>query len=223
MAGTTNRRGTKSSECVSHSSRSFTKGPSRDGRHHRLGDFIAQYVPDIDRDEADAYVLNCVTCRVQRLASKCNLDGAVQDDLSQDFLLAVIQAIPRYDARRSRWKTFVNRALNRQYKHILRDLMSVENGGVDTVGFDELEEDAEEAFLDPATASGDPHVATDLRHDVAVAISTLPEPRLRRIARLLMVHSPSKISRILKTSPTAVARAMRQIRMHFEAVGLSRI
>lgn len=219
MKDTTNRRGAQCSECISHSSCCPTTGQGCSGRPHRLADLIAQFVSGLDRDKAEDYVRDRVAYRVERLADKCHLDESQQDDLSQDFLLMVVQAIPRYDAARAKWKTFVCRVLNRRYRHILRGLMATENGAPAEVGFDDLGDDAEEAVLDPTTTSGDSNADDDLRIDMAAAISAMPE-RLQLIARLLMVHSPSEVARILGTSPAAITRAIARIRMHFKEAGL---
>jgi len=186
------------------------------GRPHCLADLMAQFVAGLDREKAETYVRDRIDFRVERLGYKFHLPDAERDDLTQDLLLMLVQAMPRYDATRSQWKTFVCRVLNRRYRYILRKLMATENGAPTVAGFDDFGDDCEDSAVDPTTTRGDPNADDDLRMDMAAAISAMPE-RLQVVARLLMVHSPSAVARILGTSPAAITRAMARIRVHLEA------
>jgi RNA polymerase sigma factor (sigma-70 family) len=219
MKDTTNRRA-RSGECTSHSSCCPITGQSQGGRPERLADLLAQFVAGLDRDAAETYVRDRIDYRVDRLVGKLHLGDSERDDLAQDMLMVLVQAIPRYDAGRSQWRTFVCRVLNRRYRHILRKLLAPENGAPSMTAFSDFGDDYEESLVDPATTGGDPHAADDLRMDMGAAISAMPE-RLQVIARLLMVHSPSAVARILGTSPAAITRAMARIRAHFEEAGLA--
>jgi|GEM_PF-2536568 len=219
MKDTTNRRA-RTGECVSHSSCCPLTGQSQDGRPERLADLLAQFVAGLDRDAAETYVRDRIDYRVDRLVHKFHLPDSERDDLVQDLLTVLVQAMPRYNARRAQWKTFICRVLNRRYQHILRKLLAPQNGAPSMTAFSDFGDDYEESLVDPATAGGDPHAADDLRMDMDTAISTMPE-RLQVIARLLMVHSPSAVARIMGTSPAAITRAMARIRAHFEEAGLA--
>lgn len=217
MKDTTNRRAL-AGECISHSSCRSTTGRDRGGRPQRLADFIAQFVSGLDLDKAEAYVRDRIDYRVDRLVEKFHLDPSDRDDLSQDLALMLVQAMPRYDAARAKWRTFVCRVLNRRYRHILRGLMAAENGGPVTMGFGDFGEDFEETLVDPASVR-DATIDADLRMDVEAAIASMPE-RLQVVARLLMIHSPSATAAILGVSPAAITRAMARIREHFREAGL---
>jgi len=193
---------------------------SQKHRPHGLGDFLAGFVAGLDRDAAETYVRDRIDYRVDRLVGKLHLGDSERDDLVQDLLMVLVQAIPRYDAGRSQWRTFVCRVLNRRYRHILRKLLAPANGAPSMAAFSDFGDDYEESLVDPATTGGDPRAADDLRMDMDAAISAMPE-RLQVIARLLMVHCPSAVARILGTSPAAITRAMARIRAHFEEAGLA--
>ena len=214
MKDTTTNRRAQTGECGSHSS------SSQGGRPERLADLLAKFVADLDRDAAEAYFRDRIDYRVSRLVDKFHLGDSDRDDLIQDFMMALVQAAPRYDSRKARWKTFVCRVLNRRYRHILRNLMAPENGAPAMAAFSDFEEGYEESLVDPETTGDDPHAAADLRMDVDAAIARMPD-RLQVIARLLMVHTPSAVARILGTSPAAITRAMARIRGHFEQAELA--
>ena len=98
--------------------------------------------------------------------------------------------------------------------------MAPKNGAPAVESFGENESEYEESLIDATAAGSDPRPAADLRMDMDAAISSMPE-RLQPIARLLMVHSPIEVARILGTSPAAITRAKAAIRAHFVEVGLT--
>ena len=197
-------------------------------RPHSLGQFLTELVANLDPDAAEDYVNDRINYRVDRLVAKVGFPDDERDDLVQDLLLALVQAVPLYNAKRSRWKTFVCAILNQRYRHLLRQRLTRENaaqaginsGILSMTGFGDIADDYEDSIVDPHTAANDPFVASDARMDLNAALATMPQ-RLQAIARLLMVHSPSEVARLLGRSPATVTRLIGQIREHFQAAGLS--
>jgi RNA polymerase sigma factor (sigma-70 family) len=169
----------------------------------------------------DEYVLERIDYRVRRLADKFGLDGTQRDDYRHDMVVRLLHAASRFNPARAKWHTFACRVLDRHYRHLLRRMLAPQNNGVPSVvAFCDCGDNYEDSVVAPATAGRDPHAADDLRMDMETAISAMPE-RLQVIARLLMVHLPSAVARILGTSPAAITRAMARIRVRFEEAGLA--
>jgi len=169
----------------------------------------------------DGYVLERIDYRVRRLADKFGLDETQRDDYRHDMVVVLLNVASRFDPAKAKWHTFACRVLDRHYRYLLRQMLAPQNNGVPSVnGFDDFGEDYERSVVDPTTADGDPLAAANLRMDMEAAVSTMPE-RLQLIARLLMVHSPSAVARIMGTSPAAITRAMARIRARFEKAGLA--
>jgi RNA polymerase sigma factor (sigma-70 family) len=219
MKDTTNRRARTGRSIPNSSSRSSQEQPAGK-RPERIADLLAQFVPDLDRNAAEAYIQDRIAFRVDRLVAKFGLPDCERDDLSQDLLMALVQAFKRYDPAQAHWKTFLCRVLDRRYQHLLRKLMAPENKGAPTVsGLEDIGNGYADSIVDPST-QGEPFVGDNLHMDVEAAISTLPK-RLQIIGCLLMVHSPSAVARLVGTSPAAITRAIKWIRTHFQEAGLS--
>ena len=185
-----------------------------------FADLLAQFVPDLDRDEAEAYVRDRIAFKVDRILEKFGLDDSERDDLTQDLLMAMVRGVRLYDEKRTRWKTFLCRILDRRYRHILRKLLAPKTGlAARPVGFDDIAEGFDETIIDPAT-TGEPFAAENLRMDVETVICAMPE-RLEMISRLLMTRRPVEVARLLGISPAAITRAMHRIRPYFERAGLA--
>lgn len=216
---TTNRRA-RTGECISSSSNRSYREPPAGSRPERFADLLAQFVPNLNRDAAEVYVQDRIAFRVDRLVAKFGLPDCERDDLTQELLMALVQAVPQYDPKQAHWKTFICRVLDRRYQHILRKLMAPENNGAAAVsGLEDFGDDYADSVVDPAT-QGEPFFEDNRRMDVNAVISTMPR-RLQIIACLLMVHSPSEAARLMGTSPAAITRAIHRIRAHFKEAGLS--
>ena len=185
-----------------------------------FADLLAQFVPGLDRGEAEAYVRDRIAFKVDRILEKFGLDDSERDDLTQDLMMALVQGVRLYDEKRTRWKTFLCRILDRRYRHILRKLLAPETGvAARPVGFDDIAEGFDETIIDPAT-TGEPFAAENLRMDVETVICAMPE-RLQIISRLLMTRRPVDVARLLGVSPATINRAMHRIRPYFERAGFA--
>ncbi len=186
---------------------------------HRFSDLLARFVPGLDRDKAEAYVQDRIAFKVDRILEKFGLDDSERDDLAQDLLMSLVQGVGRYDGKRTRWKTFLSRILDRRYRHILRKLLAPYSGvATRPLGVDDIADGFDETIIDPAM-TGEPFAAENLRMDVEAVICAMPE-RLQIICRLLMVNPPAGTARFLGVSPAAITRAIHRIRPYFERAGL---
>jgi len=186
----------------------------------RLADLLGQFVPDLDRDEAEAYVHERIAFKVGRILEKFGLDGSQREDFSQDLLAALVRVVPRYDGKRTRWKTFVSRVLDQRYRNLIRKLLAPQSGvAARPIRFTDVGDWFEEAIVDPRTAA-EPFAAEDLRMDVESVIGRLPED-LQIACRLLMAHPRREAARLLGVSPSAITRMIRRARPVFEQAGLT--
>jgi RNA polymerase sigma factor (sigma-70 family) len=193
---------------------------SQKHRPHSIGDLIAGIVGGVRPDAAEAYVHDRVEYLVERLMEKLHLPPDEREDLTQDLLMALVQAIPRYNAKRSSWKTFISRVLRRRYCYHLRQMMLRQDEDVpQLVGFDDLGESFGESVVDPAKGGGDPAATADLRIDMEAALARL-SPRHQEIAQALMHHSIRKAAKLLNTSPPEIRWAMKRIRECFREANL---
>jgi len=128
---------------------------------------------------------------------------ADRDDLEQEALLRVWQALPRYDPTKASLRTFVERVAGRRFASLLppRRRRAV----LETLNGNKL-----------ATADGIP--AVEFRADLERLLRPLAAPD-QRLAVLLTEHTPSEASRILGLARSTVYERVRRLRAVFLAAG----
>jgi RNA polymerase sigma-70 factor (ECF subfamily) len=153
----------------------------------------------------EAYPLALRAARV-RAAAAVAFGGAPagdREDLEQEALLRVWQALPRYDPTKASLRTFVERVADSRFASLLRPRCR-------QVVIEPL------SRISPASADGIP--AVELRVDFERVLAKLSEPD-RRLARLLSEHTPSQASRILGVARSTVYCRIRRLRAAFRAAG----
>jgi len=156
----------------------------------------------------DAYTLDRIEYRVQRLTSKFQLDAATADDVRQDMALELLKASSRFNPEVSNRRTFTNGILDRYYRHLLRHFIAERKRKALS-----LSRISDEALV---VESDQPQV--ELAMDVESITARLPK-HLRDLAGRLGDESVAEIGRSLNVHRSTVYRWIDELRSHFEAAG----
>ncbi|MCL4796478.1 MAG: sigma-70 family RNA polymerase sigma factor [Bryobacteraceae bacterium] len=127
------------------------------------------------------------------------------EDLVQEALLAVLNALPSYDSSRASVRTFVETVVAHRIASMLRSHRR--RPAVVPINEDH----------DVEIDGGSAH---DLRMDVRKVLSDLPESD-QRVAALLMEESPSEAGRTLGLARSTIYMRIRRLREAFAAAGYS--
>ncbi len=124
-----------------------------------------------------------------------------REDIEQEALLRVWQALPRYDAGRASLATFIERVVATKVASLLRSRHAVFK-------------------LPPGTqlSSADGIPAVEFRADLERILASLA-PSERRLALLLAEHGPGEAGRILGVARSTVYCRIRRLRAAFLAAG----
>jgi len=168
--------------------------------------------------EIDEYALDRIEYRVTRLVRAFRLSEHDADDLRQEMAAELLKANGRYDPDRSARNTFINRTLDRFYRHVARRLRNRRRHeamkpkpisamkkfcpAVNEAGIGELSEQEH----------------TELRIDQAGILASMPA-KLRRFGAVLRVYLPREAAEFLGVHPSTVYRAIAEIRPYFVAAG----
>jgi RNA polymerase sigma factor (sigma-70 family) len=191
---------------------SFKAATNRRNHHTRPNEKDAS-------DFIDAYALSRVNYRATRLARAFRLGEHDAEDLRSRMVIQLLRAASRFDPGRASRCTFINRVLDRTYRHIARELRTRrEHGTWNPVQFSESHAVAE-ATAAVRAKGADPadHVARCI--DLDAALASLPRP-LRAICEELKHASPREVSERLSLHRSTIYRSIAQVRAHFETCGL---
>lgn len=195
-----------------HSSRGSTPTPPSG---QRLGDQLAERVEGISPEAIEQFIELRIAHRIRRLARAYRLSADQQDDLAQEFLLALAAAIPGYRPGQVRWTTFIRAVLDRRYRHQVRQLTGPKYRrlGGPASGNERIGE-----LVDPKahTVYGPPGI--DQRLDIEAIMAALPAS-LGEVASLLPHCSQRQIARRLGRSSATICRDVSRIREHFRRAG----
>lgn len=181
----------------------------------RLGDQLADRVEGVGPEAIERFIELRIAHRIRRLARAYRLSADQQDDLAQEFLLALAAAVPGYRPGQVRWTTFIRAVLDRRYRHQVRQLTGPKyrSLGGPASGSERIGE-----MVDPKahTVYGPP--GTDLRLDIEAILASLPAS-LQEVARLLPHCSQRQIARRLGRSSATICRDVARIREYFRRAG----
>lgn len=159
--------------------------------------------------------------RVARLGRKFALSREDQEDLRQDFRMAILSARVQYDPARCPLDRFVGMVLNRRYKYHVRQQcqLSHHRGRTpNTIALDDVDPDIECLLPDPRLEADLARV--ELRHDLEYAFGRMTDIERGVCALLMSGHTKSEAARMLGVVPSSVTRAMERIRKHLSEAGL---
>lgn len=174
----------------------------------------------------DDYVLDRIRYRVEHLIGKFGYTQSDRDDLTQELILHLLEALPQLDPARGSRKTFICRVLDRKVRSLIRyqtaqkrDSQRVQQSIHDVrPDHPTFDEQAQRKRLGRASSTSTEHI--DLQLDVAEVLQRMPE-RLRRVAQVLSSHTPQQAARILGVKPTRLEELMCELRLYFEEAGIT--
>jgi len=170
----------------------------------------------------DEYALNRIEYRAIRLRCAFRLNEHDTEDLRSRLAVQLLRASARFDPTRASQHTFVNRVLDRAYRHLARELRTRREHAVwAPLEPLECEDDGESAQSQTGDAP-DPAEVVERRSDVETALASLPRP-LRVIGEELKHSTPREVAERLGLHRSTVYRAMGRIREHFTAYGLGEL
>lgn len=181
----------------------------------------------------DEYVVKVVRLTAHALVRRGGFREEDREDLEQELMLDVLHRLPRFDAERAAYRTFVTRVVTHRAARLVManrsgnaagrraarslhdDVEDADGGNVEM--WETLDEDAGRRGLGCTAEHADE--TRDLRLDVAAAAATLPS-ELREICAWLLHHSVTDTAHGTGLPRVTLWRRMQPIRAHFAAAGL---
>jgi RNA polymerase sigma-70 factor, ECF subfamily len=154
-------------------------------------------------ESAHPLALRSAQSRSRTAVARGAVPESEREDLEQEALVAVWRALPRYNPSRASLRTFVERVVAtrlasfmraRRCRPVLEPLDDYQPVGLDGIP------------------------ALEFRTDFQSVSASLAE-RDRRLAALLVDHSPTEASRALRLSRSTVYEGIGRIRVAFENAG----
>ncbi|MEN6386026.1 MAG: sigma-70 family RNA polymerase sigma factor [Phycisphaerales bacterium] len=163
----------------------------------------------------EAFFDKQVETRVPKLKKVMELRKLSESDIRQEFLVAIMEAMPNFDPARSTWRTYISRVCNNRYCNFRREYRLACKCLGNITAIDLLDKDDTDVI--PTY-----EVDFETQGDVNTVMSKLPL-RLQQIAELLKTNSPAQVASHLKTSRSTISRAMKKIRQYFLVSGFERL
>jgi RNA polymerase sigma-70 factor (ECF subfamily) len=159
-------------------------------------------MPDAGFDKAFPLALRAVQVRGAAAVATGRATAADRKDLEQEALLGLWMALRRYDASRASLRTFLERVADKRFASLMRRRGSLTVERLDGHRF--------------ATPDGIP--AVQLHVDFERVLAPLGDPD-RTLARLLIDHGPTEISRMLGIARSTVYARIARLRRAFREAG----
>ena len=163
----------------------------------------------------EAFIDKQIETRTQKLRKVMELRKLSLSDIRQEFLLAIIEAMPGFDTTQSTWRTYISKVCNNRYLNFRREYRLACKYIGNMVSLDAIEND--ESDIVPTY-----EVDFETQHDVHIVLEKMPK-HLREIAELLKSNSPAKTASLLGVSRATISRSVKQIRAFFLASGFKKI
>ena len=181
-----------------------------------LADLFLKH-PGITDTPADieAFIDQQIVMRTRKLRSLMVRRKLSPTDIRQDFIMAIIEAMPAFDPARSSWRTYLSRVFNNRYCNFQRQEKLDRKFMNNIVALDALEDDESDIL---------PTYDVDFKTpiDVNTVMEKLPA-NLRPYAELLKTNSQSNVAAQLNVSRSTVGRAIKRIRAIFLNAGLEKL
>ena len=129
---------------------------------------------------------------------------ADREDLEQEAMVGLWRALPQFDSSRASLRTFVERVIATRIASAMRSQRSLRRLP---------------AYDTPPHDLSQPPASVELRSDVERVLAELSDGD-RRLALLLIDHTPTEASRQLRISRSTVYERIRRIRVAFIDAGL---
>ena len=179
------------------------------------------------------YAATAIRCKARQLAGSSGFTRDEMEDIEQELRTDLLERLPKYDPAKASRNTFVTRLIDNKISRLVRhrstacrDYRRVEcsvNDIVTDASGNKVERectiDRDEAEMRAGKRRRPERDEVDLRHDVSLAVATLPA-HLRQIADLLSKQSPAATARTLGISPSTIYCEISKMRRIFEDAGL---
>lgn len=171
--------------------------------------------PGITDSPADieAFIDQQIGLRMTKLKSLMVRRKLSRSDIYQEFIVAIIEAMPGFNSARSTWRTYLSRVINNRYCNFRRQYR------IDCKSLGTL------VALDGCDENQDiPTYQVDfgMPADITAVLEKLPV-RLRQYAELLKTHSPARVAAELNVTRSSVGRAIKRIREYFLHSGFEKL
>jgi RNA polymerase sigma-70 factor (ECF subfamily) len=168
----------------------------------------------------DDYALARIDYRVRQLWLQFDLSEEDQEDLRNDMVVELLQAMKRFDPTKAKRETFINRVLDRFVLYFMRQRCTQNRRPCDSpLGYEDIAPGFQPCGNDPGEGGMSEQALDDLRLDLEPVISQLPE-RDQQVARLLMVYSSSEVAKRIGVHRCSMSRIIARIREHFIQAGI---
>lgn len=185
-----------------------------------------------DQSRIDRFTRGIIRRKIKQLIGRAGFTNQDWEDLEQEMLLRVLQALKSYDPDQAHRNRFVTAVVERHVANILRDKQACKRDhrritsinvmiNITDDGPTELAHIIGQRELD-ARRGRHPRSDEDLARlvfDMAVVIDKLPT-EMRVLAERLMTESVSDIARDMGTPRTTLNEMVRLLRRRFENEGL---
>lgn len=178
----------------------------------RIADLFLNHISITDTPESiEAFIDRQIATRTSKLKRVMALRKMSSSDIRQEFLMAIVAAMARFDSTQSSWKTYVSGVCNNRYCQFRREYCAEMTALGNRLGLDDME--VHESGVIPTY-----EVDFDTPIDVNTVVDKMPS-RLRQVATLLKTQSPAQVAFRLGVSRSTISRAVNQIRDYFLAAG----
>jgi RNA polymerase sigma factor (sigma-70 family) len=165
--------------------------------------------------DIETFIDQQIEMRTSKLRSLMIRRKLSPTDIRQDFIVAIVEAMPGFDPARSSWRTYLSRVFNNRYCNFRRQYKLDRKVMGDIVALDAMDDDESDDL---------PTYEVDLETpiDINTVIEKLPA-RLRQFAELLKTNSPADVATQLNVTRSTVGRAMKRIREVFLRAGYEKL
>jgi len=171
----------------------------------------------------DAAMVGIVRGKARDLARRPEFNPHELEDLEQELMLEVLQALAGHDQGKASLKTYLRRIVDHKAARLLKSRRAQKRaGGMEAVSLEAiLEENADgdsldESFIDPRPS---PDMAVAFALDVEVVLTKLSAGE-REICNRLRSQTVSEVAKGGEMSRSAIYRSIGQIRNFFTNAGL---
>ncbi len=168
----------------------------------------------------DDYAMARIDFRVHQLRFQFDLSDEDQEDVRNDMVIELLTAFRRFNPSLAKRETFINRVLDRYVLYVMRQRCTQLRHASDTpLSFDQVASEFQPAGNDPRQGQFSEQDLSTLRLDMQSAITRLSK-RDQRIARLLMVYTPSEVAKHIGVHRCSMSRIIGRIREQFVKAGM---
>ena len=184
------------------------------------------------QQKIDRFARGIIRRKVNQLIGRAGFTRQDREDLEQELVLRLLQALPSFDRAKAHRNVFVTTVIERYVANILRDKQAEKRDHRRIGCLDVMMEITDEGPTELAQTIGQReldarlgcHRRSDeelaqLARDIADVMAKLPD-ELRELAERLKSQTKSEIARDMGVPRTTLNESVRRLRRRFESKGL---